>query len=79
MINNFIVYSRCALYKGFEYIYIYILIACRGCSNYIFILDLTPGLRGLGEDNCKKRREIFKLWDLVGLYITGLTVYTPLP
>ena len=35
------------------------------CSNYIFILDLTPGFIGLGKDNCKTRREAFKFRDLV--------------
>ena len=35
------------------------------CSNYIFILDLTPGFTGLGEDNCKTRRQAFKFGDLV--------------
>ena len=32
-------------------------IACRRCSNYIFILDLIPGINSLGKDNCKARRE----------------------
>ena len=27
------------------------------CSNYIFILNLTPGFNGLGKDNCKTRWE----------------------
>ena len=43
-------------------------IACRRCSNYIFILDLTPGFSGLGRDNCKTRRETFKLWIRCVLY-----------
>ena len=30
--------------------------ACRRCTNYIFILDLTPGLKGLGKDNFKMRQ-----------------------
>ena len=30
-------------------------IACRHCSNYIFILDLTSGFNGFGKDNCKTR------------------------
>ena len=34
-------------------------IACRRCSNYIFILSLTPGFNGLGKDNYKMRREAF--------------------
>ena len=42
-------------------------IACQRCSNYIFTLDLTPGFNGLGKDNCKTRREIFRFWDLVQL------------
>ena len=51
--------------------------ACRRCSNYVFILDLTPGFIGLGKDNCKTRRETFKFGDLVRLildilgYMTG--------
>ena len=32
-------------------------VACRPCSNYIFILDLTPGFNRLGQDNCKMRQE----------------------
>ena len=40
-------------------------IACRRCSNYIFILNLTPGFNGLSEDSCKKMQETFKFWDLV--------------
>ena len=39
------------------------------CSNYIFIIDLTPGFNGLGKDNWKTRREIFKLCDLVRLIL----------
>ena len=37
------------------------------CSNYIFILDLTPGFNALGKGNCKTRRETFKFWDYVCL------------
>ena len=36
-------------------------ITCRRCSNYIFILDITPGFNGLGKDNYKTKRESFKL------------------
>ena len=39
----------------------------RRCSNYIFILDVTPGFNGLGKDNCKSRRETLSFgiwWDL---------------
>ena len=40
---------------------------CQHCSNYIFILNLTPGFNGLGIDNCKMRWETFEFWDLVCL------------
>ena len=49
-------------------------IACRRSSNYIFILDLTPGFNGLSKDNCKMRRETFKFWDLMSLILRGLKV-----
>ena len=41
----------------------------RRCSNYIFILDLTPGFSGLGKDNCKTRRETGNLGELVRLML----------
>ena len=44
-------------------------IVCRRCSNYIFILDLTPGFNALGKDNCKTRQETFEFGDLVRLVI----------
>ena len=44
-------------------------IACRRCSNYIFILNLTPGFNGLGKDNCKTRLETFVFWDWVRLIL----------
>ena len=44
-------------------------IACQCCSNYIFILDLTPGFNVLGEDNHKTRWESFKFWELVQLIL----------
>ena len=47
-------------------------IACRHCSNYIFILNLTPGFNGLGKDNYKMRREVFKFSDLVRLILETL-------
>ena len=40
-------------------------IACRRCSNYIFILGLTPGFNILRKDNCMPGRETFKVWDSV--------------
>ena len=39
-------------------------VACRRCSNYIFILDLTPGFNGLTMDSCKTRPDTYKFWDL---------------
>ena len=42
---------------------------CRRCSNYIFILDRTPGFSGLRKDYCKMRWETFKFWDLVHLIL----------
>ena len=51
-------------------------IACRCCSNYIFILDVAHGFSGLGKDNRKTRREIFDFWDLLRIiYIRGLIVH----
>ena len=41
-------------------------------SNYIFILDLSPGLIGLGKDNCKTKRETFKFGDFVRLILESL-------
>ena len=45
--------------------------ASRRCSNYIFILYLTPGFSGLGNNNCKTGQETFKFWDLVHLMIAN--------
>ena len=39
------------------------------CSNYIFMLALTPGFNELGKENCKTRRETFKFWDLMKLIL----------
>ena len=47
-------------------------IACRRCSNYIFILNWTPGFNGLGKDNYKMRREAFKFWGLVRIILETL-------
>ena len=44
-------------------------IACRRCSNYIFIFDLTTGFSRLGKDKCKTRRETFNFWELVRLIL----------
>ena len=49
-------------------------IACRRCSNYIFILHLSPGFNMLHKDNCKPIREAFQFLDLVS-YIRDFTVY----
>ena len=43
--------------------------ACRRCSIYIFILELTRGSSGLSKDNCKTRRETFKFWNLVHIIL----------
>ena len=50
-------------------------IACRCCSNYIFILDLTPGVNGLGKDNGKTRREAFNRRTWAWSMNLGSTVY----
>ena len=42
-------------------------IACRRCSNYIFIMYSTAGFNGLGKDNHKW--ETFQFWDLVRLIL----------
>ena len=44
-------------------------IACRHCSNYIFILNLIRGFNRLVKDDCKTRRETFKFWNLVRLQL----------
>ena len=44
-------------------------IACRRCSNYIFIINLTHGLNVLGRDSCKTRRETFMFGDWVRLIL----------
>ena len=44
-------------------------IAWRRCSNYIFILGLTSGFKGLGKDSCNARQETFKFWDIVRLIL----------
>ena len=44
--------------------------ANKSYSDYILILDLTPGFDGLsGKDKCKMRQETFKFWDLVRLIL----------
>ena len=48
-------------------------IACRRCSNYIFILDLTPGSNRLGKDNCKMRWVTFNFFLFGASYTRGLT------
>ena len=40
-------------------------IAGRRCSNYIFVLDLTPSFNGLGNDNRETRRKSSKFLDLL--------------
>ena len=43
-------------------------IACRRCSNYIFILDLTPGFNILHKKNYKTMGQALQFCDLVRLY-----------
>ena len=40
-------------------------IACQRCTNYIFILHLTPGLNELHKGNCKTGWESLKVGELV--------------
>ena len=47
----------------------------RRCSNYIFILDLTPGFIGLGKDNFKTRRGTFKFGWFGAAYIRDFTTH----
>ena len=54
---------------------------CRRCSNYIFILDLTPGFNGLGKNNCKTRREWFSsfvIWCVLYKMFDGIDCLAPL-
>ena len=44
-------------------------IACRRCSNCIFIINLTPGFNIMGKDNCKTRPETFMFGDWVRLIL----------
>ena len=39
------------------------------CSNYIFILSLTPLFNEFYRDNGKTKRESFKFWDFVRLIL----------
>ena len=56
-------------------------IACRRCSNYIFIVDLTPGFNGLGKDARRGERGVagrcqWILFDVAGhcqLTLLGVT------
>ena len=58
-----------------KYYYRQVSSACRRCSNYIFILNLTSGFNGLGIDNYKMRREAFMLWDLVRIILDNLRYF----
>ena len=44
-------------------------ITCRHCSNYIFILDSTPGFNESGKDNFKTRWKTFMFWDSMRLIL----------
>ena len=50
-------------------------IACWHCSNFVFILNLTPGFSGLGKDNCKWNQKHLSFGICCVSYIRGLTVY----
>ena len=50
-------------------------IACRRCSNYIFIFHLTLGFNILRKDNCKPRWEISKFWNSVWLILEILRYF----
>ena len=52
-------------------------IACRRCTNYIFIVHLTLGFNILRKDNCKPRWETFKFEHLVHLVLEILW-YVPM-
>ena len=45
------------------------------CSNYIFILELTPGFIELDKDNSKTRRETLKFGDLAFLILEIYDIY----
>ena len=51
-------------------------VACRCCSNCIFILVLTPGFNGYGKGNWETRRETYVL-EFGVPYIRDLTVLEP--
>ena len=53
-------------------------IACRRCSNYIFILHLTPGFNILRKDNAKQKWETFEFSDLVRLILEILRYLLPI-
>ena len=50
-------------------------IACRRCSNYIFILDSTSGFKVFGKGSHETVRGSFKCWDLVLCSV----VWSPVP
>ena len=54
-------------------------IACRRCTNYIFILNYTPGFSILHKGDCKTRRATFKFWNIrdFTLYVDSvIKIYT---
>ena len=48
--------------------------ACRRCSNYIFILDLTPGFGIIQKNYYKTRRDMIKSLGFGATYIWDLTL-----
>ena len=51
--------------------------ACRRCSNHIFILDLTSGFKGFGKDSRKTVRESWECLDLVRLILETWRYHCP--
>ena len=49
-------------------------IACRRCSNYIFIPDSTPDFSGLGKDNLEDEQRNIWVLGLGASYIRGFIV-----
>ena len=44
-------------------------IACQRCSNYIFVINSTPGFNIMGKGDCKTRPETFMFGDWVQLIL----------
>ena len=51
-------------------------IACRLCSNYIFILNVTPGFNGLDKTTARQDEEHLSFWTWCALYYRFTVVCT---